>query len=96
MERSDGREGGGAAMALGVQRWRWQRSDGDGGAATAMAMAAQRWGWQWWWRRRMSIALLSLRVAAHLLLPMDGRLLSSPLTSGMYFVISYLVYTFST
>jgi hypothetical protein len=51
-------------------------------------MAAQRWGWQWWRRRRMSIALLSLRVAAHLLLPTDA-LLSSPLTPGMYFVFSY-------
>jgi hypothetical protein len=72
-----------------AQRWRWRRSDGDGGAAmamaaqqqhgsaaTAMAMAAQRWGWQWWQWRQMSIALLSLRVAAHLL-PMDA-LLSSP------------------
>jgi hypothetical protein len=72
MERSDGREGGGAAMAMAAQLWRWRRSDGDGGAATAMAMAAQRWGWQWWRRRRMSIALLSLRVAAHLLLLTDA------------------------
>jgi hypothetical protein len=37
-----------------------------------MAMAAQRWGWQWWRRRRMSIALLSLRVAAYLLLLTDA------------------------
>jgi hypothetical protein len=77
MGRSDGREGSGAAMAMAAQRWRWRRSDSFGSAATAMAMAAQRWGWQWWQRRRMSIALLSLRVAAHLLLPMDA-LLSSP------------------
>jgi hypothetical protein len=76
------------AEKVAAQRWQWQRSDGFGGAATAMAMAAQRWGWQWWRRRRMSIALLSLRVAAHLLLPTDA-LLSLPLTSGMYFVFSY-------
>jgi hypothetical protein len=88
------RSNGGAAMGRsdGAQRWqrRWRRSDGNGGAATAMAMAAQRWGWQWWRRRRMSIALLSLRVAANLLLPTDA-LLSLPLTSGMYFhfVFSY-------
>ena len=64
--RSDGAQRWGAAMAekVAAQRWRWRRSDGFGGAATAMAMAAQRWGWQWWRRRRMSIALLSLRVAA--------------------------------
>jgi hypothetical protein len=95
MGRSDGREGGGAAMAMAAQRRLRRRSDGFGGAATAMAMAAQRWGWQWWRRRQMSIALLSLRVADHLLLPTDA-LLSSPLMSGMYFVFSYLVYTFST
>ncbi len=65
------------AEKVAAQRWRWGRSDGFGSAATAMAMAAQRWGWQWWQRQRMSIALLSLRVAAHLLLPMDA-LLSSP------------------
>jgi hypothetical protein len=96
MGRSDGAQRWGAAMAekVAAQRWRWRRSDGFGGAATAMAMAAQRWGWQWWRRRRMSIALLSLRVADHLLLTTDA-LLSSP-TSGMYFVFSYLVYTFST
>ena len=60
--RSDG--GGSAAMA--AQRWgaAMGRSDGREGGGAAMAMAAQRWGWQWWRRRRMSIALLSLRVAA--------------------------------
>jgi hypothetical protein len=95
MAASDGAQRWGAAMAekVAAQRWRWQRSDGFGGAATAMAMAAQQWGWQWWRRRRMSIALLSLRVAA---ICCSHALLSSPLTSGMYFVFSYLVYTFST
>jgi hypothetical protein len=65
------------AEKVAAQRWRWRRSDGFSSAATAMAMTAQQWGWQLWQRQRMSIALLSLRVAAHLLLPMDA-LLSSP------------------
>jgi hypothetical protein len=69
------------AEKVAAQRWRWRRSDGNGDGGAAM-------GWQWWRRRRMSIALLSLRVAAHLLLPTDA-LLSLPLTSGMYFVFSY-------
>jgi hypothetical protein len=95
MGRSDGAQQWGAAMAekVAAQRWRWRRSNGFGGAATAMAMAAQRWGWQWWRRRRMSITLLSLRVAAHLLLP-TGR---PPLfATDIRDVFSYLVYTFST
>jgi hypothetical protein len=33
--RSDGREGGGAAMAMVAQQGQWQCSDGNGGAATA-------------------------------------------------------------
>jgi hypothetical protein len=84
------------AEKVAAQRWRWRRSDGFGSAATAMAMAAQQWGWQWWQRQRMSIALLSLRVAAHLLLICCSRRTPSslrPLTSRMYFVFSY---TFST
>ena len=42
MGRSDGREGGGAAMAMAAQRWLWQRSDGngDGGAALGVAVVA--------------------------------------------------------
>ena len=63
MGRSDGREGGGAAMAMAAQRRLWRRSDGngDGGAAMGVAVVAAA--------AMMSIALLSLRVAAHLLLP---------------------------
>ncbi len=74
-------------MAMAAQQRLWRRSDGngDGGAAMGVAVVAAA----------MSIALLSLRVADHLLLPTDA-LLSSPLTAGMYFVFSYLVYTFST
>jgi hypothetical protein len=79
------------AEKVAAQQWRWRRSDGFGGAVTAMAMAAQRWGWQWWRRWRMSIALLSLRVAAICC----SRLTPSSLRH-MYFVFSYLVYTFST
>jgi hypothetical protein len=69
MAASNGAQRWGAAMAekVAAQLWQWRRSNGFGGAATAMAMAAQQWGWQWWQRRRMSIALLSLRVAAMLL-----------------------------
>jgi hypothetical protein len=35
---SNGREGGGAAMAMAVQQRQWRCSDGDGGAVTAMAV----------------------------------------------------------
>jgi hypothetical protein len=38
--RSNGREGGGAAMAMAVHQRQWQCSNGLGGAA--MAMAAQQ------------------------------------------------------
>ncbi len=42
MGRSDGREGGGAAMAMAAQRRLWRRSDGngDGGAAMGVAVVA--------------------------------------------------------
>jgi hypothetical protein len=33
--RSDGREGGGTAMAMAAQQWRWRRINDNGGAAMA-------------------------------------------------------------
>jgi hypothetical protein len=33
--RSNGREGGGAAMAMAVQQWQWRRSNSGGGAEMA-------------------------------------------------------------
>jgi hypothetical protein len=36
--RSDGREGGGAVMAMAAQQRWWRRSNSNGGAATAMAV----------------------------------------------------------
>jgi hypothetical protein len=42
MGRSDGREGGGAAMAMTAQRWLRRRSDGngDGGAVMGVTVVA--------------------------------------------------------
>jgi hypothetical protein len=44
---SDGREGGGAAMAIAAQQWQWWRSSGNGNGSTAMGVAvvvaAQQW-----------------------------------------------------
>ncbi len=84
MGRSDGREGGGAAMAMAAQRRLWRRSDGngDGGAAMGVAVVA-------------AAAADVHRPPLFASAAPDGRL-SSPLTSGMCFVFSYLVYTFST
>ncbi len=46
-ERSDGhsngREGGGAAMAMAAQQRQWQRSNGLGSAATAMVVQQRQW-----------------------------------------------------
>ena len=88
MGRSNGREGGGAAMAMAAQRRLGRRSDGngDGGAAMGVAVVATAAD-----VHRPPLFACGCR----LLLPTDA-LLSSPLTSGMYFVFSYLVYTFST
>jgi hypothetical protein len=33
-EHSNGREGGGAAMAMAVQQWQWRRSNNNCGAVT--------------------------------------------------------------
>jgi len=88
MGRSDGREGGGAAMAMAAQRRLRRRSDGngDGGAAMGVAVVAAAAD-----VRRPPLFACGCSSAA----PEDA-LLSLPLTSGIYFVFSYLVYTFST
>jgi hypothetical protein len=75
MGRSDGREGGGAAMAMVAQRRLWQCSDGngDGGAAMGVAVVVVA----------ADVHRPSLfACGCHLLLLTDA-LLSSPLTSGM-------------
>ncbi len=55
---SDGRDGGGTAMAMAAQQRQWRCSNSLGNAAMAMAAQqrqwrwrpVQRWGWQWWWQ----------------------------------------------
>ncbi len=80
----------GAAMAekVAAQRRLWRRSDGngDGGAAMGVAVVAAA----------ADVHRPSLFACGCHLLLLTDTLLSSPLTSGMYFVFSYLVYTFST
>ena len=84
MGRSDGREGGGAAMAMAAQQRLRLRSDGngDGGAAMGVAVVA-------------AAAADVHRPPLFASAAPNGRH-SLPLTSGMCFVFSYLVYTFST
>ena len=84
MGRSDSREDGGAAMAMAAQRRLRRRSNGNGDGGAAMGVAV------------VAAAAADVHRPPLFASAAPDRSLSLPLTSGMCFVFSYLVYTFST